>query len=120
VGLALIFVTDRWAALTCIALITIGYSFSKTMAGASLQLATPARLRGLSSAFYFVIVSVIALGIGPVLVPLIAHGVLLDGNRIGDALGIVTIISSLSAFGMLIVALKAFRDQGAERATPAS
>jgi MFS family permease len=108
-GLLLQLASSHWLALGCIALITFGYVFPLPMAGVALQLATPPRLRGLSAAYYFVIVSVIAVGTGPMLVPLVATNFLHDAKRLSTALGIVTVGCEIVAFALLWMAFRGFR-----------
>jgi MFS family permease len=98
-------------ALICLAMITFGYSFPLSMAGASLQLATPSRLRGIASAFYFVIVGLIGLGLGPMLVPFVSTTLLHDGEQIGDAMAIVAIAFSTVALLLLWGAIAGFRTE---------
>ncbi|MEA3001863.1 MAG: hypothetical protein QOH81_651 [Sphingomonadales bacterium] len=108
-ALLLMLAGTKWGAIACLALVTFGYSFPLSMAGASLQLATPPRLRGLASSFYFVIVGLIGLGLGPVLVPFVSGTLLHDPHRIGEALAIVAILFSAVALILLSVALRSFR-----------
>lgn len=108
-GILLQFASGATVAMGCIALITFGYVFPLPMAGVSLQLATPPRLRGLAAAYYFVIVSVIAVGVGPMLVPMVTDYVLHDATRLNGAIGIVTIACEIVAFALLFVAWRGFR-----------
>lgn len=108
-GAALLFAQGRVSVLVCLALITFGYASCLPMAGSSLQLATPPLLRGEAAAFYFVIVGILAMGVGPMLVPLTTEYVLHDPRMIGEALGIISILFGLSAFALLSVALHGFR-----------
>jgi MFS family permease len=117
----LLIVATQSAALACLALITFGYSFPLSMAGTSLQLATPPRLRGTASAFYFVIVGLIGLGLGPMLVPFVSRTLLHDDQRIGEAMAIVAIVFSAIALLLLWLALKGFRiERGLEASARAA
>lgn len=104
------FIDSPWLALACVAAITFGYCFPMPMAGVSLQIATPPRLRGLASAYYFVIVSVLAVGIGPITVPFVAQAIIGKPDSVAGALSIVTICSSMLAFLLLLVALRGFQN----------
>lgn len=108
-GLILPFAGGYWAAFACVAAITFGYCFPLPMAGASLQLATPPRLRGLASAYYFVIVSVLGVAIGPTTVPFVTHNLLGRPDLVGTGLSIVTVTFSILAFLLLTIAARGFR-----------
>ncbi|MDO7843175.1 MFS transporter [Sphingomonas immobilis] len=116
-GALLLLAPGAGVAMACIALITFGYVVPLPMAGVSLQLATPPRLRGLSAAYYFVIVSVIGVGIGPMLVPFVTDNLLHDEHRLNTAIGMVTIACEIVALALLWCAFRGFsaerRAQGA-------
>lgn len=108
-GAALMVIVSPSFAFLCIALITFAYVLPLPMAGVSLQLATPPRLRGLASAYYFVLTSVIAVGLGPLMVPMAADYILHDENNLNTALGIVILACAAPALLFLRVALAGFR-----------
>lgn len=108
-GLLLLRADGYWTALACVAAITFGYCFPLPMAGASLQLATPPRLRGLASAYYFVIVSVLGVAIGPTTVPFVTHDLLGRPDLVSVGLAIVTVTFSILALLLLLVAAHGFR-----------
>ncbi len=108
-GLVLQLANGPGMAMVCIAAITFAYVFPLPMTGVSLQLATPPRLRGLASAYYFVIVSIIAVGLGPMLVPLTTGNLLDDETRLNTAIGILAIACECIALALLFVAWRGFR-----------
>lgn len=118
-GVLLQVARDERFAMACVALITFGYVFPLPMAGVSLQLATPPQLRGLSAAYYFVTVSVIGVGIGPILVPFATADLLHDETRLNTAIGIVTVGCEIIALVLLWFAFRGFsaerRSQGASK-----
>ncbi|MDQ4421567.1 MFS transporter [Sphingobium sp. DEHP117] len=120
-GLGLVLAGSPTLALVCIAIITFGYVFPLPMAGTALQLASPPRLRGMASAYYFVIVSVIGVGIGPTLVPFTADNLLRDADNLNTAIAIVTIVCAIVCFVFMRVALGGFRiERGLAGKTAAS
>ena len=113
-GAMLIMTESPGLAILCVAFITFAYVLPLPMAGVSLQLATPPRLRGLSAAYYFVITSAIAAGLGPMMVPLTADYVLHDENNLNTAIGIVILACAAFALLFLRVALSSFRQATAQ------
>lgn len=110
-ALLLILSGSRLTSMGSLGLLAFAYSFPLTVAGAALQLATPARLRGMAAAFYFITVSVVGMGIGPTLVPAVTQGVFGNANAIGDALGMIAIVFGVCAFSLLTVAMIGFRGE---------
>jgi MFS family permease len=96
-------------ALLCLALLTFSYSFPMSMASTSLQLAAPPRLRGIASAYYFVIVSLIGYGIGPTAVPLVSEKLLGDPDRIGEAMAGIAVFFGLMSTVLISIAVRGFR-----------
>lgn len=105
----LIFANSEVTALACLALLTFSYSFPMSMASASLQFAAPPRLRGIASAYYFVIVSLIGYGIGPTAVPLVTGYVFHDPSRIGEAIAIISALFAMCSAILLSIAVTGFR-----------
>lgn len=112
VAALLFFVSDPWVAYGCIAVMSFGYCFAMPMAGVSLQLATPPALRGQAASFYFVIINLFGLGLGPLLVPWTASA-LGDGGSLATALSIDTIVTAAIALLLLSYARLHFREGGA-------
>jgi len=108
-ALILLLAKSQSIALVCLALLTFTYNFPLSMASASLQLVTPARLRGAASAWYFVIGSLIGYGIGPTAVPIVAKSILHDPSRIGFAMASVAALFAAIALILCIVAHSGFR-----------
>lgn len=107
-GAILLLAPDATTAMAALAIVTFAYSFPLSLLGASLQMATPSRLRGLASAIYFIIGSLVGQGLGPVLVPLLTRAVLHDERAVGTALALVAIGFGLVAFVVLMIAARAF------------
>ena len=78
------------------------------MSVSSLQIACPPRLRGLASAYYFVIVGLIGYGVGGTVVPLVSEYILHD-TRLGGALAAISVLFSLVGILHISFAIKGFR-----------
>lgn len=120
VAVTLMFVHQRGLALGCLALLTFAFNFPLSMAGASLQVATPPRLRGVASAWYFIVGSLIGYGVGPTVVPIIADKVLGNPDEIGFAMAAAASLFGICAFALLRLALAGYQEERAASATPAS
>jgi MFS family permease len=103
------FVQSEGMALACLAALTFSYTFPLSMATTSLQLAAPSRLRGVASAYYFVVVSLIGYGIGPTAVPLITEHVFHDPARIGAAMSLIAVIFGSLSILLLSISVDGFR-----------
>jgi MFS family permease len=103
-------------ALVCLGLLTFSYNFPMSMASTALQIATPPRLRGMASAYYFVIVSLVGYGLGPVAVPLVAAHVLHDINALGLSMAIISSCFACLSLALLSVAVRGYRDECAKQA----
>lgn len=99
-----------WGSVMTLAGVPIG------VAGANLQEAVPARMRGVVSAMYFFCINAIGAGLGPVLVPLLAGQIAYPASSLGMALGIV---ASLAATLSAALYLLTFRAQCQQAAKPA-
>ena len=111
ITITLIFVHAEGPALACLALLTLAYNFPLNMASTALQLATPARLLGVASAWYFIIGSLIGYGIGPTIVPFATQNLFHDPARIGTAMGIVAALFSTLSLILCAVALNGFQKE---------
>lgn len=96
-------------ALACLGLLTFSYNFPMSMASTALQIATPSRLRGMASAYYFVIVSLVGYGLGPVAVPLVATHVLGAPDALGPSMAIISSCFAFLAIVLLSIAVKGYR-----------
>ncbi|MDB5721098.1 MAG: transporter [Alphaproteobacteria bacterium] len=85
------------------------YSMPTPMAAAALQIATPNRMRGLITSIYIVIITIIGLGIAPVLVAFFTDKVFGDEARVGDSLALVCGFAALGAAVTLASCLPAYR-----------
>jgi MFS family permease len=119
-SIALASVSSKGLALAILGLLTFSYYFPMSMASTSLQLATPSRLRGVASAYYFVIVSLVGYGVGPTAVPLVAQYVLHDPTEIGRAMGVISATFGVLAIVLLSIAVGAFRRELAAESNPAA
>lgn len=110
-GLLLLNAGSATVALIALAIITFAYSFPLSLLGASLQSATPSNLRGLAAAVYFIIGSLISQGLGPVLVPLISHGLFGGEEAVGSALAVIAMGFGVVAFVVLASAVRGFENR---------
>lgn len=85
-----------------------------------IQLYTPSHLRGRVSGMLFFLVYLIASGVSPVVVPLIAQGVFHSAAALGKAIALITVISGVAGAGAFIAIQKALRRAESESATIAS
>jgi MFS family permease len=122
-GLALLslllpFANSYGFALMIAALVSFAYSIPTALAASALQLVTPNRMRGMASAVYIFIISVIGLGLAPTLVALITDIGFADEARVGESLAITCCLSALIGLVLLARARAAYaemltRDAGA-------
>lgn len=95
--LALPFISSYPAMLATAGLITLLFSLPQATSASALQMAAPARMRGVAAAIYVFIVSVVGLGVAPLLVALITDHVFGDPAQLPTSLAIVCGISALGA-----------------------
>lgn len=96
-------------ALLCLGLLTFSYNFPMSMASTALQIATPSRLRGVASAYYFIIVSLVGYGIGPMAVPLVAEHILHDSGKLGEAMAAISTCFAFMAIILLSISVSGYR-----------
>lgn len=91
----------------------ISFFYSLPMAGASaaLQIVTPNRMRGMASAVYVFVVSVIGLGAAPTIVALITDKVFRDESMVGTSLAITSTVSAIIGLVLLNAARKAYAER---------
>ncbi len=91
----------------------ISFFYSLPMAGASaaLQIVTPNRMRGMASAVYVFVVSVIGLGAAPTIVALITDKVFRDEYMVGTSLAITSTVSAIIGLVLLNAARKAYAER---------
>lgn len=85
------------------------YSMPTAMAATALQSVTPARMRGLASATFIVVVTIMGLAIAPTLVALFTDKVFRDEMRLGDSLAIVCATASFLSSACLYFLLAGYR-----------
>jgi predicted MFS family arabinose efflux permease len=110
-----------YTTLVLAGVITFLFSLPQATSASALQMAAPARMRGVAAAIYVFIVSVVGLGIAPLLVALITDRVFGDPARLSTSLAIVCAISAVGAAWLAARALPYYRrmvvefDQEAKR-----
>lgn len=85
------------------------YSMPTAMAATALQSVTPARMRGLASATFIVVVTIMGLAIAPTLVAFFTDKIFRDEMRLGDSLAIVCASASLLSSACLYFLLAGYR-----------
>lgn len=90
----------RWAIAGTLLLTMFGAVWSGITA-ASLQIITPAHLRGRVSAVYMVVLNAGALGLGPLLVALITDYGFVDPMAVGKSIGVLGLIAVPLGMGLL-------------------
>ena len=96
------------AALAIGGIASFAYSLPMAGASAALQLVTPNRMRGMASALYVFIVSVVGLGTAPTIVALITDQIFADESMVGYALGVTCSVSAIIGLALLREAQKAY------------
>lgn len=105
---------DTNMALASLAAFSFCAGVMNSLPATSLQAMCPNHLRAQVTAIYFLIGSLVSLGLGPTLVASISDGLLKGPHAIGWALGIVSGVSIVIATALLWVALPAYRRSLAE------
>lgn len=103
-AIALWFAANPLATFIFVGLISVGYCMALPMAGVSLQLATPPRLRGQVASFYFVALNLFGLGFGPLLVPWTAEAIFGDPRAIAKSISVATVSTTAVAIVLLYIA----------------
>lgn len=86
------------------------YAMPTPLAGAVLQVITPAPMRGLATGIYIVMITLVGLSLAPMSVAILTQSVFADPLRIGDSVAIVGGIAALGAAIALFAALPAYRE----------
>ncbi|GGD44606.1 spinster family MFS transporter [Croceicoccus pelagius] len=94
-------------------LASFAYSLPMAAASGALQIVTPNRMRGMASAIYVFIVSVIGLGAAPTIVALITDLVIGDEARVDQSLAITCAGAALVSLFLLVRARRAYIDLAA-------
>lgn len=79
------------------------------LAGTSIQLVTPNRLRGQMSALYMLVINVVGLGLGPVIVGAFTDFLFTEPSDVRYSLAIVNAVAAPLAFVFLLAACRGYR-----------
>jgi MFS family permease len=115
----LYFAESYYMALTAAGLASLLYSMPQAASASALQLVTPNRMRGMTSAIYVLLASIIGLGLAPTLVAVVTDQVFQDELRLAEALPLVCGFSALAAALLLYRALPHFRKLMTSPTSPA-
>lgn len=85
------------------------YSLPNAMAASAVQIASPVRMRGLTSSIYVIVVTIAGLALAPTAVALITDHIFRDEARVAESLAIVCAACSACGAAFLIRALPAYR-----------
>ncbi len=96
-------------ALVSCAGVTYFCAMPLAMAASGLQLVTPNRMRGIVSAIYMFMISVVGVAIPPTVIALLTDRVFQDPAMVGWSLAIVCVASALIAAAVIARSLGAFR-----------
>jgi MFS family permease len=110
----LVFITPllpdaRWV-IASLAVVSLLFGMLNGLPGTSLQSVVPNQLRGQIVAAYFLIGTMMSLGIGPTIVAFVSDTVLGGPAKIGVALAVVGAIATLASALMLQVSRARYRD----------
>ncbi|MEE4452782.1 MFS transporter [Novosphingobium resinovorum] len=109
ISLSLAFVPSYGSAMVVATLASFAYSLPQALASSGLQMATPNRMRGISSSVYVFVASVMGLGAAPTIVALLTDHVFADERSVGLSLSVTCAgAAALSAF-FVGRALKGYR-----------
>jgi MFS family permease len=86
---ALLVVKSAAGVMVIGAVATFLYSIPQPIAASALQLVTPNRMRGVTSAVYVILVSAVGLGIAPTMVALVTDYVFVDERAVSKSLGLI-------------------------------
>ena len=106
--IALFFRTSYTWVLVIGGVVSFFYSMPTSLAATALQIVTPNRMRGLATSIYIVLVTLMGLGVAPMLVALITDKVFGDELRVGDSLAIVCSAAALGSMATLYLCLPAY------------
>lgn len=109
ISLALAFAPSYGFAMVVATLASFAYSLPQALASSGLQMATPNRMRGISSSVYVFVASVMGLGAAPTIVALLTDHVFADERSVGLSLSVTCAgAAAVSAF-FVGRALKGYR-----------
>lgn len=109
VSAILYFTSAFWLALVLTTAACFLYSSPMALAASALQLATPSRMRGVSTALYVFTANIVGLGAAPTIIALVTDHVFADENRVGESLTLICGLAAALATLLLWRAHRAFR-----------
>jgi len=92
-----------WLFLTGISVVYFASALCLNMGATSLQLLTPAELRGRLSGLYLFCTNMVGAGLGPLVIATVTQSVLHDRNKLGLAMATVIPVAALS--GAIVLSL---------------
>jgi MFS family permease len=102
--LALTFAGTYWSAVVASATASGCANIALPIAAASVQIATPNRMRGVITSIYAFVLNGVGLGLGPTLVALVTDHVLHDPAKVAIAMGAVVGVAAVAALPLLSIA----------------
>ena len=102
--------SDMTSLLASLSVVSFGFGILQGLPGATLQSVVPNQLRGQIIAAYFLIGTIMSLGIGPTIVAFVSDEFLGGPSQIGVSLSIVSGITIVASAAMLSYCRADFRD----------
>lgn len=99
--IAIPFAPTYGVALALVSGATFCYSMPQAMSATALQIVTPNRMRGMATAIYVLIISMIGMGIAPTLIAFVTDYVMRDERRVGESMGLVCGIAAITAVALI-------------------
>lgn len=109
ISLALAFAPSYEFAMVVATLASFTYSLPQALASSGLQMATPNRMRGISSSVYVFVASVMGLGAAPTIVALLTDHVFADERSVGLSLSVTCAVAGAVSAFFVGRALKGYR-----------
>lgn len=109
ISLSLAFAPSYEAAIAIATLASFTYSLPQALASSGLQMATPNRMRGISSSIYVFVASVMGLGAAPTIVALLTDHVFGDERSVGLSLSLTCAAAGAVSAIFMWRALKGYR-----------
>lgn len=109
ISLALAFAPSYEFAMVVATLASFTYSLPQALASSGLQMATPNRMRGISSSVYVFVASVMGLGAAPTIVALLTDHVFADERSVGLSLSLTCATAGAVSAFFVGRALKGYR-----------
>lgn len=109
VSVALAFAPSYGFVMVVATLASFAYSLPQALASSGLQMATPNRMRGISSSVYVFVASVMGLGAAPTIVALLTDHVFADERAVGMSLSVTCAVAAAVSAFFVGRALKGYR-----------